>query len=382
MEQRRLRLGDILDDYCPRERRVTNHAVVAMVEEDVKQTRCTTCDAEHVYKGGKAPPQEEVGDDRRALQGSPRRHHRSGSAAIPPAEQDMSDEPENAIDAPVEDRRRDPIARCPRGDRPRISTRTTQLHASTDDGPVHRPLIRAQLPRVEGHEAGAPGARIHHPPEQRPRQRPRRSAAAAGSGGGGKQRRPALRPRPASRWRRRRSAAPGGGQGFGRGPGAGGQQRSADPASAAVEASQQLALAVSQFAALPPVTGNVTLMSSLAGKTGLIVGVANKRSIAWAIAQAAAAAGAQLARHLSGRAARGKRPRARRRPARSAAPAARRHRRRADRGGVRGHRSRSSAASTSWCTAPPTRPARISRTRSCRRRATGSRWRSTSAPIR
>src|SRR3954470_17882142 len=53
MEQRRLRLGDILDDYCPRERRVTNHAVVAMVEEDVKQTRCTTCDAEHVYKGGR-----------------------------------------------------------------------------------------------------------------------------------------------------------------------------------------------------------------------------------------------------------------------------------------------------------------------------------------
>ena len=36
-------------------------------------------------------------------------------------------------------------------------------------------------------------------------------------------------------------------------------------------------------------------MSSLAGKTGLIVGVANKRSIAWAIAQAASAAGARLA---------------------------------------------------------------------------------------
>ena len=36
-------------------------------------------------------------------------------------------------------------------------------------------------------------------------------------------------------------------------------------------------------------------MSSLAGKTGLVVGVANKRSIAWAIAQAASAAGARLA---------------------------------------------------------------------------------------
>src|SRR5512143_1093401 len=36
-------------------------------------------------------------------------------------------------------------------------------------------------------------------------------------------------------------------------------------------------------------------MSDLTGKTGLIVGVANKRSIAWAIAQASAAAGARLA---------------------------------------------------------------------------------------
>ena len=36
-------------------------------------------------------------------------------------------------------------------------------------------------------------------------------------------------------------------------------------------------------------------MTDLAGKHGLIVGVANKRSISWAIAQAAAAAGARLA---------------------------------------------------------------------------------------
>src|SRR5947207_6544758 len=36
-------------------------------------------------------------------------------------------------------------------------------------------------------------------------------------------------------------------------------------------------------------------MSDLSGKHGLVVGCANKRSIAWAIAQAAAAAGARLA---------------------------------------------------------------------------------------
>src|SRR6476646_10006900 len=55
MQQRQLRLGDILDDYCPRERRVTNHAVVAMIGAEVKQTRCTTCEAEHEYKQGKMP---------------------------------------------------------------------------------------------------------------------------------------------------------------------------------------------------------------------------------------------------------------------------------------------------------------------------------------
>src|SRR5947208_16786890 len=57
MQQRQLRLGDILDDYCPRERRVTNHAVVAMLGSDVKQTRCTTCDAEHEYKHARVPRQ-------------------------------------------------------------------------------------------------------------------------------------------------------------------------------------------------------------------------------------------------------------------------------------------------------------------------------------
>ena len=57
MQQRQLRLGDILDDYCPRERRVTNHVVVAMIADDVKQVRCTTCDADHDFKHAKVPRQ-------------------------------------------------------------------------------------------------------------------------------------------------------------------------------------------------------------------------------------------------------------------------------------------------------------------------------------
>src|SRR5437899_2415270 len=88
MQQRQLRLGDILDDYCPRERRVTNHAVVAMLGEDVKQTRCTTCDAEHEYKHAKVPRQRRKNETPAALYsqvlaGAPKRvaHGEPGSHA-------------------------------------------------------------------------------------------------------------------------------------------------------------------------------------------------------------------------------------------------------------------------------------------------------------
>jgi len=56
MPQRQVRLGDVLDDYCPRERRLSNHVVVALVDEEIKLTRCVTCDSEHPYKDGRVPP--------------------------------------------------------------------------------------------------------------------------------------------------------------------------------------------------------------------------------------------------------------------------------------------------------------------------------------
>src|SRR5688500_11926736 len=67
MQQRQLRLGDILDAYCPRGRRLTTHVVVAMIGADVKQTRCSTCDAEHEYKHAKVPRQRRKSDTPPAL---------------------------------------------------------------------------------------------------------------------------------------------------------------------------------------------------------------------------------------------------------------------------------------------------------------------------
>ena len=55
MQDRRFRPGDVLDDYCPRERRITDHAIVAMIDDEIRRTRCGVCDAEHEYKEAKVP---------------------------------------------------------------------------------------------------------------------------------------------------------------------------------------------------------------------------------------------------------------------------------------------------------------------------------------
>ena len=55
MEQRRVRLGDVIDDYCPRCRLVMNHGVVGMIGDDVKKVRCNTCLYEHLFRHGKLP---------------------------------------------------------------------------------------------------------------------------------------------------------------------------------------------------------------------------------------------------------------------------------------------------------------------------------------
>jgi hypothetical protein len=151
MQQRQLRLGDILDDYCPRERRVTNHAVVAMVGDDVKQTRCTTCDAEHEYKHAKIPRQRKKGDTPAALTsqilaGAPKRVAHDESPADPEHHDAAPDEALNQ-EPGVEDVRAD-------ADLPHDAEgeEHQEPEPEKDDGPIHRRLIRASLPRPDGQQ--------------------------------------------------------------------------------------------------------------------------------------------------------------------------------------------------------------------------------------
>ena len=148
MQQRRLRLGDILDDYCPRERRITNHAVVAMIDDEVKQTRCTTCDADHEYKQARVP--------------APRRKK----------DLDIADGEQMVDDTPLTDEAPAEVAETQPGEElhaqaeaaPEETEDASEESRQDDDGPVHRRLIRATLPRPEGQnpERKEPDFTIRH----------------------------------------------------------------------------------------------------------------------------------------------------------------------------------------------------------------------------
>ncbi len=152
MEQRPLRLGDIVDDYCPRERRITNHAIVAMTGDDIQQTRCAACDADHPYKHGKAPlkkkkdPNGGLYDEVLAGVLKPR-------PVIPPVIPDVAAAPPPLSEAPIA-----PVLEAS----PELPPQP-EPHAASQPAPEpepepepvatawgHRPLIRAQLPRIEG----------------------------------------------------------------------------------------------------------------------------------------------------------------------------------------------------------------------------------------
>lgn len=52
----RLRLGDEIDDWCVRCRRITNHSIVSLLDGKPAKVRCRTCYHDHDYRHEKPPP--------------------------------------------------------------------------------------------------------------------------------------------------------------------------------------------------------------------------------------------------------------------------------------------------------------------------------------
>jgi hypothetical protein len=50
------RLGDVIDDYCVKCRRITNHSIVSIMDGEAAKVRCRTCYHDHDYRHEQAPP--------------------------------------------------------------------------------------------------------------------------------------------------------------------------------------------------------------------------------------------------------------------------------------------------------------------------------------
>lgn len=162
MEQRSLRLGDLVDDYCPRDRRVTNHVIVVIADDAIRQTRCQTCDAEHEYKEAKVPRKKLKNGEASDL---------AGGVLVPKAA------PANgavAADVPT------PVSAAPAAEPPADSSQSEpngDSETMPDGWLAHRPLIRATLPKTEN---DVPPPRAI--PEFTMHQRPARSFGGRGGG--------------------------------------------------------------------------------------------------------------------------------------------------------------------------------------------------------
>ena len=56
MLDREVRLGDVIDDFCIKCKRIMNHAVVSTLDGQPAKVRCRTCYNDHDFRHELAPP--------------------------------------------------------------------------------------------------------------------------------------------------------------------------------------------------------------------------------------------------------------------------------------------------------------------------------------
>jgi len=154
METRRVRLGDVIDDYCPSCRLIMNHGVVGMVGDDVRKVRCNTCLSEHVYKHNRLPARRRNATGKlfeEVLRGMGRESDSTTPAPSGPAEGEAGPEGEQA---PEEDR---PRAASPvPADPPAATQPPAPSDDPRDDSPAHG--VRRKLYTIRRHTGGKPPA--------------------------------------------------------------------------------------------------------------------------------------------------------------------------------------------------------------------------------
>jgi hypothetical protein len=105
---RAARLGDDIDDFCVKCKRVMNHSVVSILGDAPAKVRCRTCHSDHDFRNEQPPPPKV--DPRKAALFNQVLGNVTG---LPPAE--AAAPVEAAAEAPLEDAEDVPVETKPKG---------------------------------------------------------------------------------------------------------------------------------------------------------------------------------------------------------------------------------------------------------------------------
>ena len=99
---RDVRLGDDIDDYCVRCKRVMNHDVVSVLDGKPAKVRCRTCHSDHDFRNEQPPPPK-VDARKAALFNEVLKKVDPDAEAVTGAEVDVTDVEGIELDEPAEE---------------------------------------------------------------------------------------------------------------------------------------------------------------------------------------------------------------------------------------------------------------------------------------
>src|ERR1041384_2553188 len=98
---RDVRLGDDIDDFCVRCKRVMNHNVVSVLDGKPAKVRCRTCHSDHDFRNEQPPPPK-VGARKAALYSGVLKKVAPGDTAVVEEEVDLDLAPDPELEADPE----------------------------------------------------------------------------------------------------------------------------------------------------------------------------------------------------------------------------------------------------------------------------------------
>jgi hypothetical protein len=109
---REIRLGDDIDDYCVRCKRVMNHNVVSVLNGKPAKVRCRTCHSDHDFRNEQPPPPK-VDPKKAALFNEVLKKVSPGDAAVVEDEPDLELESDGEPEADAEAEEQEAAAAAP-----------------------------------------------------------------------------------------------------------------------------------------------------------------------------------------------------------------------------------------------------------------------------